>query len=355
MRNVKIGNKTVGDGHPVFIIAEMAWSHDGSVEKAKKIVKGAADAKADAICFHITSMPDYMISQYGSGRARVSAGKESRPIYEYLSEINMKEQGWKELFPYAKKLGLLVCAMCNDIPSVEFVSKLGPDAYVISPSTLVEEKMIGAIAEKKKPVFIRTGGAFLGEVERAVAIIKESGNEDVALIHGFQNYPTKLEDMYLRYIQSLKQIFALPVGFADHTDGGSEMALIVPLLALPFGANLVEKHITHDRSLSGEDFESALDPKDFERFVKNLRDAEKTLGSHSLRPFSEDELNYRQVVRKRAVAAKEVKKGEKITEDKVVFKRSDEGVFPDEVQYLLGRTANRNMKKDEPITWDKVS
>lgn len=355
MRNVKIGNKTIGDGHPAFIIAEMAWSHDGSVEKAKKIIKVAADAKADAICFHITSMPDYMIPQYGSGRARVSAGKESRPIYEYLSEINLKEQNWVQLFPYAKKLGLLVCAMCNDIPSVEFASKLNPDAYVISPSTLVEEEMLRSIAEKKKPVFIRTGGAFLGEVEGAISVIKKAGNDAIALIHGFQNYPTKLEDMYLRYIQSLKQIFGAPVGFADHTDGGSEMALIVPLLALPFGANLIEKHITHDRSLRGEDFESALDPKDFERFVKNLRDAEKTFGSRSLRSFSKDELNYRQVVRKRAVAAKDVKKGEKITEDKVVFKRSDEGVFPEEIQYLLRKTANKTIKKNEPITWDKVS
>lgn len=355
MKTIKIGNKMIGDGYPAFIIAEMAWSHDGSAEKAKKIIDGAAKAKADAICFHITSMPDYMIVQYGSGRARVSAGKESRPIYDYLSDINLKEADWKELLPYAKKLGLLICAMCNDIPSVEFVSKLNPDAYVISPSTLVEEKMIKTIAEKKKPVFIRTGGAFLGEVERAVSIIKKAGNDDIALIHGFQNYPTKLDDMYLKYIQSLKQIFVAPVGFADHTDGASEMALIVPLLALPFGANLIEKHITHDRSLKGEDFELALDPKDFERFVKNLRDAEKTFGSHSLRPFSEDELNYRQVVRKRAVAAKDVKKGEKITEDNVVFKRSDEGIFPNEIQYLFGRIANKAMKKDEPITWDKVS
>lgn len=344
----------VGNGHSTFIIAEMAWSHDGSVEKAKKIIEGAAKAKADAICFHLTSMEDYMIPDYGSGRGRVSAGKESTPIYEYLSSINLREKDWMELFPYAKGLGLLMCVMCNDLPSVEFASKLAPDAYVISPATLAEEELIKAVARKKKPVFIRIGGALLSEVERAVSVMKEAGNEAIVLVHGFQNYPTKLEDMHLKYIESLKRAFSLPVGFADHTDGGSDLALVVPLMALPFGANVIEKHITHDRSLKGEDFESALNPEDFERFVRNLREVEKSFGAPSIRPLSEDELNYRQVVRKRAVASRAIEKGERITKDNVIFKRSDEGVFPDEIQHLLGRKATKPIKKNEPITWDKA-
>lgn len=212
MRVVRIGNKMIGDGHPTFIIAEMAWSHDGSIENAKKIVDGAANAKADAICFHITSMEDCMVPQYGSGRGRVSAGKENRAIYNYLSEINLAQRDWEELFPYAKKRGLLVYAMCNDLPSVEFASKLAPDAYVISPATLAEEKLIKAVAEKKKPIFIRIGGAFLGEVEKAITIIKKAGNEAIVLIHGFQNYPTKLEDMHLRFIQSLKHALSCSGG-----------------------------------------------------------------------------------------------------------------------------------------------
>lgn len=132
------------------------------------------------------------------------------------------------------------------------------------------------------------------------------------------------------------------------------MALIIPLMALPFGANVIEKHVTHDRSLKGEDFESALDPKDFELFVRNIREVEKSFGLSSVRPFSEDELNYRQVVRKRAVASRDIKKGEKITENNIVFKRADEGVFPDEIQYLLGKATNKPIKKNEPITWDKA-
>ena len=355
MRSVKIGDKTIGDGHPTFILAEMACSHDGSVENAKKIVDGAADAKADAICVHLISMEDSMVPHYGSGRGRVSAGKESLSIYQYLCSINLNDKAWGEVFLHTKKRGLLVCALCYDMPSLKLASKLGSDAYVISPATLGEEKLLRAIAATKKPIFVRTGGAYLGEIERAVSVIKEAGNEDIILTHGFQNYPTKLEDMHLRHLQSLKQIFSLPVGFADHTDGGSEIALIVPLVALPFGANVIEKHITYDRSAKGEDFESALNPEDFKRFVKNLHEVEKTFGHPFVRPFSDDELNYRQVVKKRTVASRNIKKGERITEDNVAFKRSDEGIFPEEIRYALGRTANRDIKKNDPITWDVLA
>lgn len=354
MKNVKIGDKTIGDGCPAFIIAEMAWSHDGSVEKAKKIIDAAVDAKADAICFHITSMEDYMIPDYASGRGRVSSGKEGMSIYQYQCSINLSEKAWEELFPYAKRGGLLICTMCNDRPSLDFASGLNPDAYVIPPASLAEEEFVKETAKKGKPILVRTGGAFLGEIERAVFWIKEAGNENIVLIHGFQSYPTRLEDMHLRQIPSLKQIFSLPVGFADHTDGGDELALVVPLVALAFGANVIEKHVTHDRSLRGEDFESALDPKDLKKLVHNIKEIEKTFGSPSLKPFSEDELNYRQVVRKRTVANVAIKKGEKITREKIAFKRSDEGIFPDEIKYVIGRTANKNIKKNEPVTWDKL-
>lgn len=354
MRAVKMGKKMIGDGHSTFIIAEMAWSHDGSVENARKIIKAAAEAKADAVCFHITSIKDYMIPEYKTGKGRVSAGKESRPIYEYLSNINLSKNAWQELFPYAKRLGLLICTMCNDLPSVNFTSRLRPDAYIISPASLCEETLVREVARKKKPVFLRIGGAHLGEVEWAISIIKEAGNENIILIHGFQSYPTKLEDMHLRLIPTLKKAFLLPVGFADHTNGGSELALVVPLIALPFGANVIEKHLTHDRSFGGEDFESALDPDVFKKFVRNLRNIEKTFGSPFVRPLSKTELKYRQIARKRTVANKNMKKGEKLTKDKIAFKRSDEGVFPKEAKFLLGRTIKKDIKKNEPITWKKV-
>ena len=354
MKQIRIRNKIIADNRPTFIIAEMAWSHDGSVENARKIIKAASDAKADAIKFHITSLEDYMVPQYGSGKGRVSAGKEERRIYDYLESINLDRKAWEDLFVYAKKRGLLICAMCNDLPSFQFVSKLDPDIYDIHSSCLSDEEFIKEVAKEVKPVFLGIGGSTLGEIEKAIFWIRETGNNGIALMYGFQSYPTRLEDMHLRYIQSLKQMFSLPVGFADHTDGGSELALITPLVALPFGANIIEKHVTYDRSARGVDFESALDPGDLKKLVQLVREVEKAFGSASVRPFSEEELKYRHVSKKRTVAKKDIKKHEKITKDKITFKRSDEGVYPEESRFLMGRIAKRDIKKDEGLTWEKI-
>jgi len=355
MRQVQLENKVIGDGQPAFIIAEMAWSHDGSVDKAKAIIRGAAAAKADAINFHLTSMEDYMVPQYTGGRGRITAGKDAQYIYDYLCRINLSQEAWKKLSTYARSRHLLISAVCDDLPSIEFASQLGADMYGIHSACLAEEDLVTAVAEEKKPVFLKVGGTYLGEIEKAVLLIQKKGNYDIVLMHGIQNYPTKLEDMHLRYIQSLKQIFSLPVGFADHTDGGSELAMIMPLVALGFGANVIEKHITHDRSLKGIDYEAALDPEGLRNLVQNLRQVEKAFGSSAIRSFSAAEADYRQSVKKRTVARNTLEKGDRITRDKITFKRSDEGIYPDESQYLIGRTVNTKVKKDEPITWDRIS
>lgn len=355
MRKVKLGDRVIGDDHPTFIIAEMAYSHDGSVDKAKRIIQGAAEAKADAVNFHITAIEDYMVPQYTGGRGRITAGKDGQYIYDYLCKISLNQEAWKDLFAYARERHLLISTMCNDLPSVEFASEFEPDMYGIHSACLAEEDLVTAVASKQKPIFLKIGGTYLGEIERAVRLIQQAGNHDIALMHGIQNYPTKLEDMHLRYIQSLKQIFGLPVGFADHIDGGSELAMIIPLVALASGADVIEKHITHDRSLQGVDFESALDPEGLRKLVENLRQIEKAFGSPAIRPFSEAEADYRQSVKKRTVARNTLEKGEKITRDKIAFKRSDDGVYPDESQYLIGRTINTKVEKDEAITWDKIS
>lgn len=354
IKPIRIRNRVIDDNHPTFVIAEMAESHDGSLKKAKRIVDAASDAKCDAIKVHITSLKDYMVPYYGSGKGRVSAGKEDRRIYDYLRTISLSKKEWKVLFAYAKKSNLFICAMCNDLPSLRFASKLAPDFYDIHMSCLSDENFIKEVAKEMKPVFLGIGASTLGEIERAISWIRETGNDEIALMYGFQSYPTKLEDMHLRYIQSLKRIFSLPIGFADHTDGGSELALITPLVALPFGVNIIEKHVTYDRSARGEDFESALDPSVLKKFIELLRGVEKALGSSAIRPFSKEELNYRQVSRKRTVAKRTIRKNERITKDKIAFKRCDEGVYPDESRFLLGRIAKRDISKDEPITWEKI-
>src|SRR3972149_6846738 len=158
MRQVVLGNKVIGDGYPAFVIAEMAWAHDGSLEKAKKIFLAASRAGADAISVHITSLEDYMVRDYGrQAKSTLSVGQRTEDVYDYLDRINIKKSWWKELFPYARSLGLAVCAMPNDIPSLKLCDELSPGSYVIAAACFAEERLVSEIAGRKKPVILRIG------------------------------------------------------------------------------------------------------------------------------------------------------------------------------------------------------
>ena len=339
----------------VFIIAEMAWYHDGSVENAKKIIRGAVEAGADAISFHLTSMKNYMVKNYGCTAGQtLSAGKEKENIYDYLERINLKDSDWEELFIYAKSFSLKICVMPNDFQSLKLAERLNPDIYVIAAACFLEEDFVSEIAKQKKPIILRIGGATLSEIENTINLIKKQGNKEIILLHGIQLYPTKIEDTNLNLIPFLKGKFGLSVGLADHIDAESELALIIPLLVIPMGVRIFEKHITHDRSKKGEDIEAALSPDEFKKFVEYIREAERALGKFCFGELSEGELKYRNVSRKRIVSTKKISQGEEITRDSITFKRADAGISPSEIKHLIGRKAKCDIEEDEPITWDKI-
>lgn len=338
-----------------FIIAEMAWAHDGSLEKAKKIAKAASDAGADAVGIHITSMPDYMVKRYGSNAGQtLSAGNESVCVYDYLVKINLKKEEWAAFFSYTKKLGLKIAVMPNDRPSLKFSSALKPDIYVIAAACFTEEDFVALVAKEKKPVVLRIGGATLGEIENTVRILQKGGATNITLLHGIQLYPTHVADTHVNLLSSLRAIFGLPVGIADHVDAKSDLALVIPLLAIPLGVSMIEKHLTHDRSLKGEDIEAALNPDEFATFVRYVRACEEALGENSFREFSKGELTYRNVSRKKIVAAKILKKGEVMERTSFTFKRSDIGLPAGEAKHLIGKKAKRAIAKDEGITWENI-
>lgn len=349
----QIGTRAIGQGAPAYVVAEMAWSHDGSLDKAKIIIDGAAAAGADAINFHLTHLPDYMVPFYGAGPGRVSGGNDILDVYRYLERINLDFDAMLEMFKHAKARGLAVSAMCNDPASREFAArKIAPDMLMIHPSSIHDEAFVRSMAAAGTPLVLYTGGLHLAEIERAIEWARAESNDKLVLQHGFQSYPTALEDNRLHYIATLKRLFGLPVAFADHTDGNDPMAMIVPLLALAMGADMVEKHITHDRAARGEDYESALGPAEFKTFVQRVRASELAFGSDAWRPLSERENKYRDVVRKRAVTAVAVPKGTKITHQMVAYKRCDIGLFPEELVGLLGHVeAARDLEVNTPIQW----
>lgn len=350
---VRIGDMTIDGGGPTYVAAEMAWSHDGSPDKANVIIDGAAAAGADAINFHVTHLPSYMVPFYGSGPERVSGGRDVHDVYRYLESINANFDMVSAMVGRAKSKGLAVSCMVNDPESCRFIAeKLAVDFLMVHPSSIFDEAFVRQIAALGKPFVLYTGGLTLGEIEKAVDWARSEGNSNLILQHGFQSYPTPIEFNRLQFIPTLKRLFGLPVAFADHTDGDDPMALVVPLLAIAVGAAMVEKHITHDRAAKGEDYEAALDPAGFATLVEHVRKAEAAMGSGAWHGLSEREQRYRGVVRKRAVAGARLPAGEILQQSHIVYKRADAGLYPEEIVPLLQKVRLvKEVEENAPLDW----
>ena len=336
----------------IYIIAEMAYSHDGSPDLAKRIVDGAADAGADAISLHFTHMPDYMVRHYGAGPGRVSAGKDTKPIYDYLVEISPPFEAWAEIVAHARRRKLAVVIMPNDSASLKFAETQKPDAYVLSAACFEEYDFIRAVARAGRPVYLRVGGATLGEMETVINLIRGEKNTAITLLYGHQNYPTGIDDTNLNFLSCLKSTFGLPVGIADHVDADDDFAGIAPLLAIPLGISCIEKHITHDRAKKGEDFESALSPDELKRMVERVRKAERALGKAHATGLDASSALYRKNVRKRLVASRPIKAGETIAERDIAAKRGDEGLTASYKDHVVGRVTFKDIAFDQGITFD---
>jgi sialic acid synthase SpsE len=336
------------------IIAELAWGHDGKIDQAIELMKKAKESGADSFSIHLTDLPNYMVTYYGNGEGKVSAGREDLEVYKYLEDINPTNEQWENLAEVAKEINIELCVMPNDIQSLEFSeAKLNPEYYVVSPACFAELDMVEAIAKTGKKTLFRIGGSYLAEIEKVVNIFRANGNNNIILLHGFQNYPTKLEETDMSLLGTLKNTFNVEVGLADHIDGGDKLAKIIPMLALPYGATYIEKHITLNREDKSEDFESALNPADFKEFVENIRSSEIALGTPYFKDLNEATLRYRQIVRKRLVAAVEIKEGEIITAEKIIAKRCDVGLTPDNKELIIGRVAKKDIIKDEALMVEK--
>jgi len=339
---------------PTYIIAEMAYSHDGSADLAIDICEKAARAGADAISVHITHMPDYMVRHYGSGPGRVSEGKDTKPIYDYLVEISLPFDDWARVAGKARGLGLELVIMPNEGASLEFAMTLSPNAFVLSAACFEEYGFIAKVGSACLPVYLRVGGATLGEIETVIRLLENSGSGPVTLLYGHQNYPTGIEDTNLNYLPLLAGTFGKPVGLAEHVDADDEFAIVAPVMAVAMGVRCIEKHITHDRLLRGEDFESALNEEEFRLMVERIRKAEKALGATHLGRLADASVAYRTNVRKRIVAARAIEAGETVTPDAIACKRSDEGLAPSMMDSVVGRLATRAISADEGLTLDML-
>jgi pseudaminic acid synthase len=344
--NIQIGEKGIGACSPVYIIAELSANHNQNFNEAVKLINTAKKAGADAIKLQ-TYTPDTLTINCDNKYFQIGKGTlwEGKNLFSLYKEAYTPWEWQPKLKKIANDLGMDLFSTPFDFSSVDLLESMEVPAYKVASFEIVDIPLIQKIARTGKPIILSTGMASLAEIEEAVHAIRNEGNDQIALLKCTSAYPALPEEMNLRTIPHLSQMFDLPVGISDHTLGIS-----VPVAAVALGACIVEKHFTLSRQIPGPDSTFSLEPQEFKTMVEAIRETEKALGRVCYE-VSEHE-NASRVFRRSLFVVKDVKKEELFTEENVRSIRPGYGLAPKYLSEIIGKRARQDLKKGTPMSWN---
>lgn len=358
MKVLNFNNMEISETSKPFIIAEIgvnyydiATKEDIDIlEAAKLMIKEAANAGADAVKFQ-TYKAEKLASKNSPAYWDLSEETTSSQ-YELFSKFDkFGLQEYEELADYCHTQGTIFLSTPFDFESADYLNDLMP-IYKISSSDLTNLPFIDHIAKKGKPMFLATGASTLGEIEEAANTVLKTGNKELCLMHCVLDYPTNYEDANLNMIKHLGAVFPDHlIGYSDHTRPDETMLTVTA--AYLYGAKVIEKHFTLDKTLPGNDHYHAMDPEDLKLFVDNIELLQKIGGQYYKQPL-ECEQESRKQARRSIVTKVNLKKGEILTREKVTFKRPGTGISPADLDKVLGRKVTKNLPEDELISWNDV-
>ncbi len=348
-REVTIGRRKVGSGHPVFMVAELSGNHHQSFETAVKMVEAAAEAGADAVKLQ-TYTADTITLDCDSEIFRIGGGTEwdGETLHSLYSRSATPWEWQPKLKEVAEDHGLELFSSPFDPTAVDFLEKMNVPAYKIASFELVDIPLIQHAATKGKPLIMSTGMASLGEIEEAVDAARDAGCREIVLLKCTSAYPADPAEMNLRTIPHLAQAFDVPVGLSDHSTG-----IAVPVAATALGVVMIEKHLTLSCADGGPESGFALEPAEFKAMVEAVRVGERALGMVHYGLTERDEGS--RVFRRSLFVVYDVREGEPFTNKNVRSIRPAHGLPPVDLERVLGRTALCNLEIGTPLSWDVIS
>jgi len=280
-REVKIGDRMVGDGHPTYIVSEIGVNHNGDIEIAKKMIDAAVHAGVDAVKFQkrtpeICTPPEQQKQMRETPWGYIS-------YLEYRRKVEFGEAEYREIDHYCKKHKIPWFASAWDEPSVEFLEWFHTPAYKIPSAALTDDNLLRHLRKTGKPLILSTGMSTLEQIREAVGVL---GTENLIITHATSAYPCEPEELNLRMIATLREVFPCPIGYSGH-----EVGLVPSAVAVALGACLVERHITLDRAMWGSDQSASVEPGGFERLVKYIRVTEAALGDGEKKVYESEMLS----------------------------------------------------------------
>lgn len=330
-----------------IIIAEAGVNHNGSLELAKRLVKKAYEAGADYVKFQ-TFKADKGISRRAKKAVYQieNTGKDEESQLEMVKKLELSYENHQILIDYCNELGIKFFSTAFDFDSIEYLHSLKLGIWKIPSGEVTNYPFLKRVAAFNEKTILSTGMCDMVDVRAAVDALYKNGlsKENLILLHCNTEYPTPFEDVNLKAMDALRKEFGVEVGYSDHTKG-----IEVPIAAVALGATVIEKHFTLDRNMEGPDHKASLEPDELKAMVSAIRNIEKAVGGDGTKHVSESERKNIAIARKSIVAAKDIKKGEQLTEENLTVKRPGTGITPMRWEEVLGTKAIRDFVEDELI------
>jgi len=333
-----------------LVCLEAGVNHNGDLERAKELIRKASWAGADMIKFQLYKAGT-LVTKKAPKFWNWEGDKDKSTQYEAYDALdNLPWEQYPELIKCCEENHIEFLCTPFDFEAVDYLDSIGMKAFKVASSDLTYLPFLKYIARKKKPIYLSTGAATLGEIEEAVETIKSAGNKKIILLHCTLCYPTKPEDANLRIILTLKRLFPdLKIGISDHTLGTT-----IPIAAIALGAEIIEKHFTIDKTLpESADHWLSIDHNEAKDMIEKIRQVEMAMGSDIKKVFP-CEKETRKWDKRSIVANRDIKKGEIFTPENLICKRPGTGIPPKFLPILYGKKARQNFKEDTIMIWKKI-
>ena len=346
-KEIKIGNKIIGDTHPTYFIAEIGANFDGSIEKAKHLIDAAKKAGADCAKFQTFSTPR-IVSEGGFSHMQLKGvhGSWGRTVSEVFKDAEFPVAWHKEIADYCKVVGIDFSTSPYFKEAVDLCVDLDVPFIKIGSGDITWLEMLDYIARKGKPVMLATGDATMSEIDEAVRTIEATGNKDLVLMQCITKYPSKIESAKVNVLKTYQSAFDVLTGYSDHAPGH-----VVALASVVIGGRVIEKHFTLNKTDKGPDHPHSMEPQEFRFMVDSIREVERAMGSTRKEVVAEEgETVY--VQRRCLYAKQDLKKGHIMTSEDIDILRPALGIPPKFKPMIIGKECKEDIVKGQPLFWN---
>ena len=328
-----------------FVIAEIGVNHNNNISLAKKLIKNAKLAGADAVKFQTFKAANLVLPGTRKVKYQLNSSKDQEDHYQMIKKLELSYKDHKTLFKYCKKKKIIFLSTPYDVKSAKFLNKLGVKIFKTASADLIDYNLHNYLARVKKPVIISTGMSSMNDVKKTIQVYKKNKNPNIALLHCVSNYPCSLKSINLNVLNSLKK-FGFTIGYSDHSDD-----VLIPCLAVSAGSRIIEKHFTLNKNFKGPDHKASFNTHELKEMIKQIRKAELVMGNKT-KKIQPEELEMSKISKKSLYFNKNLKGGSKIKNTDLISLRPGLGINPFFINKIIGKRLKKNIKKNQIVKFN---